>query len=93
MHLHPTHPYIYIILIRIHIWNKVRGLWWRFSAETGNKLVKPVDYFRRGSPSLMFDGFLNVTLCEEVSIILVTQGNLKLPLLLDSVDSHQTQEQ
>ena len=37
----------------------------------------------------MFDGFLNVTLCEEFSTTGVTQGNLKLPLPLDSLDSHQ----
>ena len=55
--------------------------------------VKPVDCFRRGAPSLMFDGFLNVTLFEKVSTTGVTQGNLKLPLPLGSLDSHQTQEQ
>ena len=27
--------------------------------------VKDVGYFRRGAPSLMFDGVLNVTLSEE----------------------------
>ena len=55
--------------------------------------VKPVDCFRRGAPSLMFDGFLNVTLREEVSTIGFTQGNLELPLPADFLDSHQTQEQ
>ena len=55
--------------------------------------VKPVDCFRRGAPSLMVDGFLNVTLCEEVSSTGVTQGNLKFPLPADSLDSLQTQEQ
>ena len=29
--------------------------------------VKLVDCFRRTAPSLMFDGFVNVTMCEEVS--------------------------
>ena len=47
--------------------------------------VKPVGCFRTGAPSLMFDGILNVTLCEEVSTT-VTQGNLELPLPLDSLD-------
>ena len=41
----------------------------------------------------MFDGFLNMTLCEEVSTTRVTQGNLRLLLPLDSLDSHQKQEQ
>ena len=41
----------------------------------------------------MFDGFLNVTLYEEVSITGATQGNLELPLPTDSHDSHQLQEQ
>ena len=47
--------------------------------------VKPVGCFRTGAPSLMFDGILNVTLYEEVSTT-VTQGNLELPLPLDSLD-------
>ena len=55
--------------------------------------VNPVDCFRRGVPSLMFDGFLYVTLCEEISTTGITQGNLELPLPPDSLDSHQTQEQ
>ena len=38
---------------------------------------KPVDCFRSGAPSLMFDGILNVTLSEEVSTTGVTQGNLE----------------
>ena len=41
----------------------------------------------------MFDGFLNVTLCAEVSTTGVTQENLELPLPPDFLDSHQTQEQ
>ena len=32
-----------------------------------SQLVKPVGYFRRGAPSMMFEGILNVTLSEEVS--------------------------
>ena len=40
----------------------------------------------------MFDGILNVTLSEEVSTTEVTQGNLELPLLPNSLDSHQTQK-
>ena len=55
----------------------------------GNSLrVKAVGYFRRGAPSLMFDGILNVTLSEEkVSTTEVTQGNLKLLLRPNSPDS------
>ena len=41
----------------------------------------------------MFDGFLNVTLCEKDSTTGATQGNLELPLPPDSPDSHQAQEQ
>ena len=41
----------------------------------------------------MFDGFLNMTMCEEVSTTGVTQGKLELPLPPDSLDSHQTQKQ
>ena len=40
----------------------------------------------------MFDGILNVTLSEEVSTTGVTQGNLELLLLPDSLNSHQTQK-
>ena len=55
--------------------------------------VKPIDCFRRGALSLMFDRFLKVTLCEEDSTTGVTQGNLEHPLPPDSLDSHQTQKQ
>ena len=41
----------------------------------------------------MFDGILNGALSEEVSTAGVTQGNLKLPLPPNSLDSHQTQKQ
>ena len=41
----------------------------------------------------MFDGILSLTLSEEVSTTRVTQGNLEIPLLPGSVDSHQTQKQ
>ena len=61
---------------------------------SGNTIrVKPVDCFRRGALSLMFDGFLNVGLCEDVSSTGITQRNLELRLANDSLDSHQTQEQ
>ena len=60
-------------------------------AETVYSLV--VGCFRRGAPSLMFDGILNVTLSEEVSTTGVTQGNLKLILRPNSLDSHQKQIQ
>ena len=48
----------------------------------GNSLrVKTDGCFRRGAPSLMFDGILNVTLSEEkVYTIGVIQGNLELLL-------------
>ena len=40
----------------------------------------------------MFDGILSVTLSEKkVSTTGVTQGNLKLLLRSNSLDSHQTQ--
>ena len=48
--------------------------------------VKPVDCFLRGAPSLMFDGFLHVTLREEISTPGFTQGNLELPLPPDFLD-------
>ena len=53
--------------------------------------VKAVGSFCRGAPSLMFDRLLNATLSEKVSTIGVTQENLELPLLPDSLDPHQTQ--
>ena len=61
----------------------------------GNSLgVKAVGCLRRGAPSLMFDGILNVTLSEEkVSTTGVTQRNLELLLPPNSPDSHQTQIQ
>ena len=61
----------------------------------GNSLrVKVVGCFRRGAPSLMFDGILNVTLSEEkVSTTGVTQRNLELLLRPNSPDSQQTQIQ
>ena len=56
--------------------------------------VKAVGCFSRGAPALMFDGVLNTTLSEEkVSTTVVTQGNLELPLLPSSLDSHQTEKQ
>ena len=58
-----------------------------------NQRVKPVYCFQREAASLMFDGFLNVTICEEVSTTGVIQGNLELPLPPDFLDSHQSQAQ
>ena len=55
--------------------------------------VEAVGCFRRGTPSLMFDGILNVTPSEEVSTTGVTQGNLELLLRPNSADSYQTQIQ
>ena len=51
-----------------------------------SQCVKPVGCFRRGYPLLIFDGILNVTLPEEVSTTWT-------PLPLNSLDSHQTQNQ
>ena len=63
------------------------------AAFWGNSLrVNAVDCFRRGAPSLMFDGILNVTLYEEkVSTTGVTHVNFKLFLRPNSPDSHQAQ--
>ena len=56
--------------------------------------VKAVGCFRRGAPSLMFEGLLNVTLSEEkVATAGVVQGNLELLLRPNSPDSHQTEIQ
>ena len=70
---------------QIRIWNPAEVCGGAF-------LRKPVDCFHRGAASLVFDGFLNVTVCEEVSTTWVTQGDHKLPLPPDSLYSHQTQE-
>ena len=61
----------------------------------GNSVrVQPVGCFRRGGPSLVFDGILNVSLPEEkVSTTGVTRENLELLLCPNSPDSHQTQIQ
>ena len=56
--------------------------------------VKAIGCFRRGAPSLMFEGLLNVTLSEEkISTAGVVQGNLELLLRPNSPDSHQTEIQ
>ena len=39
----------------------------------------------------MFDGILNAILSEKVSITAVVQQNFELPLLSNSLDSHQRQ--
>ena len=61
----------------------------------GNSLrVKAVGCFRRGAPSLMLDGIVNVIPSEEkVSTTGVTLGNLELLLRSNSPDSHQTEIQ
>ena len=61
----------------------------------GNSLrVKAVGSFRRGAPSVMFDGILNVTLSEEkVPTTGITWGNFELLLHPNFPDSHQTQIQ
>ena len=56
--------------------------------------VKAVGCFHRGTPSLMLNRILNATLSEgKVSTAGVTRGNLELPLLSNSFDSHQAQKQ
>ena len=53
-------------------------------------MLRPLTFFCRGAPSLMFDGILNVNLSEEkVFSARVTQGNLELLLRPNSPDSHQ----
>ena len=52
--------------------------------------VKGIGCFRRGTPSLMFGRILNATLSGKFSTTEVTQEDLELPLLLNSLDSHQT---
>ena len=54
-----------------------------------NVRVKAIGCFCRGALSLMFDGILNATLSEKVSITGVTQENLELRLLPNSLCSHQ----
>ena len=49
-----------------------------------------VDCFCRGASLLIFDGILNVTLSEELFTTGVTQGNLKLSLPPNSLDSHKS---
>ena len=54
--------------------------------------VKGIGCFRRGTPSLMFGRILNATLSGKFSTTEVTQEDLELPLLLNSLDSHQTEK-
>ena len=54
--------------------------------------VEAVGCFRRRAPSLMFGRILNATLPEKFSTTEVTQEDLELPWLLNSLDSHQTQK-
>ena len=57
-------------------------------------MLRPLTFFCRGAPSLMFDGILNVNLSEEkVFSARVTQGNLELLLRPNSPDSHQAKIQ
>ena len=53
--------------------------------------VKAVSCFSRGALSLVFGGILNLTLSEKVSTTGATHKNLESPLLPNSLDSHQTQ--
>ena len=89
--VHP-HPHIRSASSHIHIWKPAGSLWWSFFAETVY-VLRPWAV-RRGAPSLMFVGILNVTLFEEkVTTTGVTQRTLKLFLRPNSPDSHQTQIQ
>ena len=63
-------------------------LFWR-----NGQCIKLVGCFRRGAPSFMFDGILNVSLSEADPTTEVTQENLELPMSPDSLDSHQTQKE
>ena len=93
MHLQSTHtPHSQRLQWDLHLEPSRRSAVELFC---GNSLcVKTVCFFRRGAPSLMLDGILNVTLSEEkVSTIGVTQGNLALFLCPKSPDSQQTQIQ
>ena len=54
--------------------------------------VKAVGCFRRRAPSLMFGRIVNATLPGKFSTTEVTQEDLELPWLLNSLDSHQTQK-
>ena len=47
--------------------------------------------FLQGSSVTDVWGILNATLSEQVSTTAVTKENLELPLLPNSLDSHQTQ--
>ena len=49
-----------------------------------------VDCVPRGASLLIFGGILNVTLSEELFTTGVTQSNLELPLLPNSLDSHKS---
>ena len=53
--------------------------------------VKVAGCFCREAPPLMFGWILNAPLSEKVTTAGVTQKNLELPLLPNSFDSHQTQ--
>ena len=72
------------------IWSEVCvGIFWGNSQR-----FKPVGCFCRGALPLMFDGILIVTLSEEkISTTGSIQGNHKLPLPPNYLDSHQTQKQ
>ena len=63
-------------------------LFWRNS-----QCVKLIGCFRRGAPSFMFDGILNVSLSEAVPTTEITQENLELSVPPDFLDSHQTQKE
>ena len=54
-------------------------------------MVKTVGCFCRGAPTLMFDRILNAILSEKVSTTGVKQVNLELPLIPNSINSHQAQ--
>ena len=88
----PPSPKINSTSSGIRIWNHVGGLRWSFFAAPflQEQSTCSVDCFRRGASLLIFDGILNVTLPEEIFTTWVTQGNIKLFLPPNSLDSHKS---
>ena len=91
MHLQSTHtPYSQHLRSDRYLQSCQKSVVGLFCGNS--KDVRAVGYFRRRAPSLTFDGILNATLSEEkVSTTGVTQGNLKIPLPPNYLDSYQTQ--
>ena len=73
------------------VWNRGKRTQMPVTEDLAARRVETVGCFCRGAPSLMFGGILNAILSEKVSTTGVTQENLELPLLPNSLDSPQTQ--